>query len=194
MKRIAVFCASSSGKNKVYLESAYQLGKKIAQKQYELVYGGAAVGLMGALAKGALENDGTVIGVLPKFLDRKELAQKELSQLIMVESMHERKMTMNDLSDGSITLPGGFGTLEEFFEMITWAQLGLHQKPTALLNINGYYDPLIAQLQKMNHEKLLRDEHLKLLIIENTIEAILDRMESYQAPDSIKQWLSRGDT
>jgi len=189
MKSISVFCASAKGENPIYVEQAYLLGKLIASKGYTLVYGGAAIGCMGAVARGALENKGKVIGVLPDFLNRKEISQIGLTELIMVESMHERKLKMNDLSDGSITIPGGFGTLEEFFEIITWGQLGLHQKPTALLNVNGYYDFLIAQLKHMNSEKLLKDKHLDMLLIEKDMEQLVEKMENY-SPPALEKWLS----
>ena len=193
MKNICVFCASAKGENPIYMENAFLLGKLIAQKGYGLVYGGAAIGCMGALARGALEGNGKVIGVLPHFLNRREISQTGLDQLIMVDSMHERKLKMNELTEGSITLPGGFGTLEEFFEIVTWGQLGLHQKPTALLNVNGYYDFLVAQLKHMNSERLLKGKHLDMLLIESNIEKLLNQMEVYKHPP-IDKWLSAGET
>lgn len=193
MKNICVFCASAKGSKPIYMEYAYLLGKLIAQKGYGLVYGGAAIGCMGAVARGAKEGNGKVIGVLPHFLNRREISQIGLDQLIMVDSMHERKLKMNELADGSITLPGGFGTLEEFFEIITWGQLGLHQKPTALLNVNGYYDFLVAQLKHMNSEKLLKGIHLDMLLIDNDMDNLISKMEVYQHP-KIDKWLSENET
>ncbi|MEQ8910014.1 MAG: TIGR00730 family Rossman fold protein [Vicingaceae bacterium] len=190
MKSIAVFCASAKGASPIYKEKAEEVGKKIAQKGYRLIYGGASIGSMGAVAEGALSAGGEVIGVLPHFLAKREIAQKELHELIMVDSMHERKLKMNELSDGTITLPGGFGTMEEFFEIITWGQLGLHKKPSALLNVAGYYNHLIAQLKHMNEQKLLKDKFLKMILIEEDIVQLLDRMEAYQAPD-LEKWLDR---
>ena len=143
MKRLTVFCGSSNGSNKIFKEEAYKLGQKLAENKIELVYGGANVGLMGVIADSVLENRGVAIGVLPNFLKKIEVEYKGLSELILVDSMHERKAKMNELSDGVITLPGGFGTLEEFFEMLTWAQLGLHKKPIAIYNIDGFFDDLL---------------------------------------------------
>jgi hypothetical protein len=193
MKSIAVFCASAKGATPLYLEKAEQVGFMIAKKGYRLIYGGAGIGSMGAVAKGALEAGGEVIGVLPRFLAKREVAQKDLHELIMVDSMHERKLKMNELCDGSITLPGGFGTMEEFFEIITWGQLGLHRKPSALLNINGYYNHLIAQLQHMNKEKLLKDKYLNMVLMDEDIEELLIKMEHYQAP-SLERWLESDKT
>jgi uncharacterized protein (TIGR00730 family) len=164
------------------MEEAYATGKKIAEKGMTLVYGGASVGCMGAVAQGALDQGGEVIGVLPHFLNQREIAHRNLQELIMVDSMHERKLRMNELSDGSISLPGGFGTLEEFFEIITWGQLGLHQKPSALLNVNAYYNHLIAQLDHMAREGLLQQSHRDMLLIESDIDLLLNKMEKYQHP------------
>lgn len=193
MKRIAVFCASAKGATDVYKDSAYQVGSYLAQRGYGVVYGGASIGSMGAVANGAMDFQGEVIGVLPHFLANREIAQPNLQKLIMVDSMHERKLKMNELSDGCITLPGGFGTLEEFFEIVTWGQLGLHQKPSALLNVNGYYNHLIAQLKHMNQEKLLKDKFLDMLIIENEMERLIQRMENYRPPE-LEKWLSKEKT
>src|SRR5687768_1380717 len=137
MKSVAIFCGSSSGSDSIYYSQAAMLGKILAHRKIQIVYGGAKVGLMGAVADGALKEGGKVIGVLPNFLKSKEIAHTGLTDLILVESMHERKLKMHELSDGIIALPGGFGTLEELFEMLTWSQLGLHKKPIGLLNING---------------------------------------------------------
>src|SRR5579871_5059480 len=139
MKRIVVFCGSSSGTDGVYAEQAYMTGATLAKLGIGLVYGGARVGLMGAVADGALAHGGEVIGVLPRFLSGKEIGHEGLTDLVLVDTMHERKMKMHDLSDGVITLPGGFGTMEEMFEMLTWGQLGIHRKPIGLLNIAGFY-------------------------------------------------------
>src|SRR5215203_5745857 len=147
MKRVSVFCGSSLGTDEVFQKHAHFVGETLAIQKIGLVYGGANVGLMGAVADGALSKGGEVIGVLPNFLRAKEIAHKNLTQLILVETMHERKTMMNELSDGVIALPGGFGTLEEFFEMLTWAQLGLHKKPIALLNIGGFFDSLKSFIQ-----------------------------------------------
>lgn len=193
MKSIAVFCASADGIDDRYITQAYAVGKAIAEKGYRLIYGGGGIGSMAAAANGALENGGEVIGVIPHFLAKREIAQKGLHELILVDSMHQRKMKMNELSDGSITLPGGFGTLEEFFEIITWGQLGLHEKPSALLNVEGYYDHLIAQLQHMRDQALLKAKYHDMVLIDSDIHRLIERMEGYQHPE-LEQWLKKGDS
>lgn len=180
--RITVFCGSSFGNEAIYKEQATLLGQTLAKHNIELVYGGANVGLMGAVADGSLNEGGKVIGVLPDFLRSKEIAHTGLTELILVESMHERKTKMNDLCDGVIALPGGFGTLDELFEMITWAQLGLHKKPIAILNINGFYDSLIELLQTMTDKGLLKKENQKMLLVSDNIEDLLDKMKNYIPP------------
>ncbi|CAM3431102.1 TIGR00730 family Rossman fold protein [Flavobacterium chungbukense] len=190
MKRITVFCASSFGTEKVYEEQAILVGKTLAEQNIELVYGGANVGLMGAFADGALNAGGKVIGVLPNFLRSKEIAHQGLTELILVESMHERKTKMNDLCDGVIALPGGFGTLEELFEMLTWAQLGLHKKPIAILNINGFYDSLITLLETMTEKGLLKEVNQKMLLVSDTIDDLLEQMKNYTAP-TVGKWIDK---
>ncbi|URM36661.1 TIGR00730 family Rossman fold protein [Flavobacterium anhuiense] len=190
MKRITVFCASSFGTEKIYEEQATALGKTLAEQNIELVYGGANVGLMGAVADGALHAGGKVIGVLPNFLRSKEIAHLGLTELILVESMHERKTKMNDLCDGVIALPGGFGTLEELFEMLTWAQLGLHKKPIAILNVNGFYDSLIALLQNMTEKGLLKEVNREMLLVSDNIDDLLDQMKNYVAP-TVGKWIDK---
>ena len=189
-KRLAVFCGSSSGSKSIFLEQAYQLGKTLAGKQIELVYGGANVGLMGAVANGVMENGGVAIGVLPNFLQRVEIAHNELSELILVDSMHERKAKMEELSDGFISLPGGFGTLEEFFEILTWLQLGLHKKPIALLNTDGFYDDLLAMVETMFQNGFLKQENKNLILVSDDIEDLLSQMENYKAP-TVGKWLDK---
>lgn len=193
MKSIAVFCASAEGKDPIYMETAYELGKQLAMNKIRLVYGGATVGCMGAVAKGALDHNGEVIGVLPHFLNKREIAHLNLTELIQVDNMHDRKLKMNELSDGCITIPGGFGTMEEFFEIITWGQLGLHKKPSAILNVNGFYRPLIEQLKLMNREGLLQDKNLDMLIVSAEIADILTQMSSY-TPPIIEKWLTEENT
>ena len=189
MKRLSVFCASSEGNNPIYMEQAFSVGVALAKNNIGLVYGGASVGCMGAVAKGALSEGGEVIGVLPQFLNKREIAALGLTELVMVDSMHERKLKMNNLSDGNITIPGGFGTFEELFEMATWGQLGLHRNPTAILNVNGYYDHLIAQMQHMVSEGLLKKEHYNTLVIENDVDALITKMKNYNPP-KIERWLT----
>ncbi|MTH15509.1 TIGR00730 family Rossman fold protein [Flavobacterium sp. LC2016-01] len=190
MKRITVFCGSSFGTEEIYKEQATLLGKTLAKENIELVYGGANVGLMGAVADGALSENGTVIGVLPNFLRSKEIAHHGLTELILVESMHERKTKMNDLCDGVIALPGGFGTLEELFEMLTWAQLGLHKKPIAVLNINGFYDSLVQLTETMVEKGLLKDANQKMLLVSNNIEDLLNKMKNY-VPPTVGKWIDQ---
>lgn len=188
LKRITVFCGSNLGNDSVYALQANQLGKMLAKQNIELVYGGAKIGIMGAVAEGALSEGGKVIGVLPKFLRSKEIAHDGLTQLILVDSMHERKMKMNELCDGVIALPGGFGTLEEFFEMLTWGQLGLHRKPTAILNINGFYDSLLALVQTMADKGLLKEVNQKMLLASDNIDHLLTKMRNYAAPH-VGKWI-----
>ncbi|KGO94866.1 LOG family protein [Flavobacterium subsaxonicum] len=190
MKRITIFCGSSFGTDKVYEEQAYLLGKTLAERNTAIVYGGANVGLMGAVADGALQNGGEVIGVLPHFLQSKEIAHSGLTELILVDTMHERKTKMNDLCDGVIALPGGFGTLEEFFEMLTWGQLGLHKKPMAVLNINGFYDALLTMMDTMVSKGFLKEINREKLLSGNTIDEVLQKMDSYTAPDGGK-WITK---
>lgn len=190
MKRVTVFCGSSFGNEAIYKEQATLLGQTLAKHNIELVYGGANVGLMGAVADGVLNEGGKAIGVLPNFLRSKEIAHLGLSELILVESMHERKTKMNDLCDGVIALPGGFGTLEELFEMVTWAQLGLHKKPIAILNINGFYDSLIELTHIMVEKGFLKNINQEMLLVSDDIEDLLDKMKNYVAP-TVGKWIDK---
>jgi len=193
MNRITVFCGSSLGTDADFELQARALGQKLASKDIELVYGGAHVGLMGAIANGALQHGGKVIGVLPTFLQSKEIAHTGLTELILVDSMHERKTKMNDLCDGVIALPGGFGTLEELFEMLTWGQLGLHKKPIGILNMNGFYDNLIAFMDEMVEKGLLKDVNRKMILLSEDIDELIAKMEAYQAPTTGK-WITKETT
>ncbi|MDR1708035.1 LOG family protein [Dysgonomonas sp.] len=186
MKYISVFCGSSSGAEEIFTEKATVLGKAIARKGYGVVYGGAHVGLMGAVANGALSEKGEVIGVLPRFLQKKELEHKSLTRIYIVDTMHERKAMMNKLCDAVVALPGGYGTMEELFEMLTWGQLALHKKPIALLNVEGFYDPLVALSEKMIEKGFLKEEYRDLLIVDDDIEKLLLKMESYVPPKNEK--------
>lgn len=193
MNRVAVFCGSSIGYNKIYEEQAYLLGKTLAGKNIGVVYGGGSVGLMGAIANGAVESGGEVIGVLPHFLNKKEIAHNNLTEMILVDTMHERKMKMNELSDGTISLPGGYGTMEEFFEMLTWGQLGLHEKPVAILNTNGFYDSLLELIQKMVDDGFLKEIYRDMLLSSNDIEELLEKMNKYQ-PIYVEKWIEKETT
>lgn len=190
MNRITVFCGSSLGTEKLFEVKAKRLGEKLAKENIELVYGGANVGLMGAVADGALMKKGIVIGVLPNFLKSKEIAHEGLTELILVDSMHERKTKMNDLCDGVIALPGGFGTLEELFEMLTWSQLGLHKKPIGILNINGFYDELISLLDTMVDKGFLKEVNKQMVLVSDNIDDLLNKMKNYEAP-TVKKWINK---
>lgn len=193
MKRIAVFCGSSSGNDPEFESQAYALGAFLASQNIGLVYGGSKLGLMGATAYGFLDHDGEAIGVLPTFLAKKEIAHPKLTEIHLVESMHERKAMMNELSDGVIALPGGFGTLEELFEMLTWAQLGLHQKPIGILNLNGYYDELVSFFDTMVDKKLLKPEYRQMVVVDSSFEALFAKMQAYQAP-TVTKWITKDKT
>ena len=184
MKAIAVYCGSSEGASPVYREAAVRLGHALAEREMTLVYGGADVGLMGAVADAVLERDGKVIGVLPHFLRQREIAHNGLTELIVVDSMHERKAKMAELADGFIALPGGPGTMEEYFEVFTWGQLGLHRKPCGLLNVRGYYDPLLALFDKMEREGFMRPQYRQMILADETPEGILERFAQYAAPSA----------
>ncbi|MDX2442687.1 MAG: TIGR00730 family Rossman fold protein [Bacteroidales bacterium] len=190
MKKVAVFCGSSFGSDVIFEEQAYLLGQTLAIRNIGVVYGGANLGLMGALAEGVLSKNGKIVGVIPEFLKEKEIAHQNLTELILVESMHERKKKMNELSDGVIALPGGFGTLEEFFEMLTWAQLGLHKKPVAILNIVGFYNDLVNFIQNMVDKKFLKVINQDMLLISENIDDLLGKMVSYQAPN-VGKWITK---
>jgi uncharacterized protein (TIGR00730 family) len=183
MKRICVFCGSSPGARPEYVAAARRLGRTLASKGIGLVYGGAKVGTMGQLAKAALEAGGEVIGVIPERLVAKEVAFTELADLQIVGSMHERKARMVELSDGFIALPGGLGTFEEFFEALTWAQLGLHHKPCGLLNVCSYYDKLIAFLDHAVAQQFVKLEYRAMVLVDEDPTTLLEKFASYQPPE-----------
>ena len=166
------------------------MGETFAKKNIQLVYGGAKIGIMGKVAEGALTNGGKVIGVIPEFLTLKEVFHEGLTELIVTQNMQERKLKMHDLSDGIIMLPGGFGTLEEFFEMLTWSQLGLHQYPIGILNTNGFYDPLINMMQQMVTEGFVKNDHLNTILVDTNIEDLLEKMEQYK-PLPTPKWIKK---
>ncbi|MFZ4863443.1 TIGR00730 family Rossman fold protein [Sphingobacterium sp. Mn56C] len=190
LKSIAVFCASSEGNDRVYVTAAKQVGAFFAQNNIRLIYGGGNVGLMGAVADAVMENQGTVIGVIPYFLSDKEVGHTGITELINVDSMHQRKQKMSDLAEGFIALPGGFGTLEELFEIITWAQLGLHNKPVGILNTNGFYTTLIAFIDQMVESGLLKKENRAMLLVADTLDELLSMMESY-IPVYVPKWIEK---
>ncbi|HHT23499.1 MAG TPA: TIGR00730 family Rossman fold protein [Bacteroidales bacterium] len=173
MKKIYVYCASSSKVNSEYVETARKLGKILAENNIELVYGGGSVGLMGVLADSVLENGGRVTGVIPRFMVEVEWQHDGLTELILTESMHERKEKMAELADAVVALPGGCGTLEELLEIITWKQLGIHSLPIIIVNVNGYYNHLLAQFQQAADELFMRPEHLQMWNVTNSAEEVL---------------------
>jgi uncharacterized protein (TIGR00730 family) len=193
MKRVCVFCGSKTGNRPAYADAAREMAKAIVRRGLGLVYGAGHIGLMGVLADAALQAGGEVIGVIPQALVDKELAHAGLTQMHVVGSMHERKSRMADLSDAFIALPGAYGTADEFFEILTWAQLGLHAKPTGLLNVKGFFDPLFAWLDHAVVEGFLRERHRQLILKANDADSLLDMLlHAHPAPVSPK-WLDDED-
>lgn len=182
MKRICVFCGSSPGSGPEYVQAARRLGHALTARNIELVYGGARVGVMGEIAAAVLQNNGKVIGVIPQELVEKEVAFTELADLRVVGSMHERKALMAELSDGFIALPGGLGTIEEFFEALTWAQLGIHRKPCGLLNAGHYYDSIIHFLDHAVSQQFIEPEHRDMILISEDPETLIEQFITYQPP------------
>lgn len=193
MNAVCVFCGSSPGNDPTYAETARLLGRMLAGRNTTLVYGGGHVGLMGVVADAALEAGGEVIGVMPDSLVEREIGHTGLTKLHVVGSMHERKALMSELSEGFVALPGGNGTLEEFFEVLTWAQLGEHAKPCGLLNVAGYYDPLLTVFDRMVDRAFLKSEHRKLVLVEKDPWALLERFEGYEPPPTIN-WIGPSET
>lgn len=187
MRRICVFCGSSTGANPAYAEQAAVLGKLLAERRIGLVYGGASVGIMGVVADAVLAEGGEVIGVIPKHLMRVEIAHSELTQLHVTEDMHERKAKMAELSDAFLGLPGGVGTLEELAEVWTWAQLGLHSKPIGLLDVAGFFRPLRDFVDHMVTEKFLRPQHRDIVSVDADPAVLLDSLAAYQPP-AVPKW------
>jgi uncharacterized protein (TIGR00730 family) len=193
LQRVCVYCASNDGARPEYLAAARQLGTRIAERGAALVYGGGGVGLMGALADAALAAGGEVIGVMPHALVQREAAHHGLTALHVVDSMHERKAMLAELADGFVTLPGGLGTLEEFFETLTWAQLGVHAKPVGLLDVLHYWRPLVAMLEHAESEGFLRGALQDWLVLESDSSAMLDRLQQFEPP-RVRRWLRLGET
>ena len=189
-KRLCVFCGSSHGANSVYADTAKNLGSELARRGIELVYGGGNVGLMGVIADATLAAGGKVIGVIPEALMAKELGHKSIQDLRVVKTMHERKALMAELSDGFIAMPGGIGTFEEFFEIVTWAQLGFHSKPCALLNVNGFYDPLLQLVDHAIAEQFVKPKQRELVVVESDFSTLLDRMARHHVPYEPK-WIGK---
>jgi uncharacterized protein (TIGR00730 family) len=193
MRSLCVFCGSSPGARSDYAATARLLGALLARRAVRLVYGGARVGLMRELADAVLHGGGEVTGVIPESLRAREVAHTDLRDLRIVGSMHERKALMSDLADGFLALPGGAGTLEEFFEVWTWAQLGIHRKPCGLLNVHGYFDGLLTFLDHAVRERFLRLEHRAMVLVDNDAERLLEKFIAYRAPD-VEKWIDRTET
>lgn len=180
MNSICVFCGSSKGLSPKYSETAAQLGEEMADRNIELVYGAGNIGLMGVIADAVLENDGRVLGVIPHFLKAREVCHKGLTKLVVTDTMHQRKQIMADRSDAIIVMPGGFGTLDEFFEILTWKQLRLHKMPIGILNMEGYFDLLLGQIQYMVKEGFVRESNLELFVVSDSVESLLEQMENHK--------------
>jgi len=192
IKRICVYCGSSPGKNPAYAHAAKDLANAMCERDIGLVYGGAAVGIMGAVADAVLAGGGEAIGIIPKSLAVKEVAHENLTQLHVVASMHERKAMMAELSDGFVALPGGWGTLEEIFEILTWAQLGFHVKPCALLNIEAYYDNLVRFMETAFEQEFVNELCRPMLIKAADPGALLDQFATYSAP-KVRKWMGEDE-
>jgi uncharacterized protein (TIGR00730 family) len=190
VRSVCVFCGSKPGTEPAYGRVARALGRTLARERITLVYGGGRVGLMGVLADAVLQAGGEAIGVIPKALVEREISHTGLPDLRVVGSMHERKAAMSELSEGFVALPGGTGTLEEFFEVLTWAQLGEHRKPCALLNIDGYYDPLLAVFDHMVAKGFLTEEHRSMVLVETEPESLLETLARYRPPE-VPKWIER---
>lgn len=194
LKRVCVFCGANAGNHAVFSEAAAALGQELVRRGYDLVYGGGSVGLMGVLARAVREGGGQVIGVIPASLTAREVMGEQIGELLVVESMHERKAKMAALADGFVALPGGFGTLDELFEAITWGQLGIHAKPVGLLNIAGYFDPLLGFIEQGVSLGFIRPHHRQLVVEHSEPAALLDQMLHYEAPPGLVRWLRQEQT
>ncbi len=193
MKNICVFCGSSFGRKPAYARAARQLGEALASRDLGLVYGGGSIGLMGAVADAALEAGAPVVGVIPRALARREIAHHGLTRLEVVPSMHARKARMARLSDAFVAMPGGIGTLEELFEVLTWGYLGIHAKPTGLLDVGGYWKPLVRLLDHAVEEGFLRPEHRKLVVIDRSPDRLLARLVAHRVPAATR-WIGEKET
>jgi len=191
MKSLAVFCGSSKGNKPVYTKVARQIGSFLAENNVKLVYGAGNVGLMGEVADATLDAGGYVIGVIPDFLKKWEVCHEGLNELFVTGTMHERKQKMVEVSDGFLIIPGGFGTLDEFFEILTWKQLRLHNKPIGVLNVDGYYDFVIEHINKMVEDGFLKKENVELVFIENDWETLFEKMKNNKGPEAAAKWLDK---
>jgi uncharacterized protein (TIGR00730 family) len=193
MRSVCVFCGSSPGADPIYREAAVALGREVAGRGLRLVYGGGNVGLMGIVADAALAAGGEVIGIIPRALAAREVAHRGLTELVVVETMHDRKARMADLADAFVALPGGYGTFEEFCEVLTWTQLGVHAKPCGVLNVNGYYDPLLALFDRAVADRFLRPENRALVLTDTTAAGLLDALATW-VPTAVDKWIDRSQT
>jgi len=193
MERICVFCGSYSGAREVYGEQARALGRAMADREIGLVYGGGGIGMMGAVADAVIEAKGKVIGVIPYALSAKERAHPDIDMRV-VNTMHERKAMMVELSDAFIAMPGGFGTFEEMMETITWGQLGIHQKPVGVLNVAGYYDPMLAMIDRAIEEGFVLPRYRNLFVASSSVDELLDLMGKYQPLEGLVQWIEMSET
>lgn len=191
MQTVCVYCGSSDKMDGEYLLAARQMGAEIAARGYTLTYGAGCTGMMGAVADGALQAGGKVVGVIPTMFNTPTLMHNGLSRLEIVDSMHTRKQRLVDISDAFIALPGGYGTFEELFEVLTWAQIGLHSKPVGILNVRGYYDPLLSAIEHARVEGFMYAEHRSLLVSAGQPGELLDKLETYRPPDGLEKWLTR---
>lgn len=193
IKRVCVFCGSKPGSDPAFAKTAQELGTLLGKEKVGLVYGGGKVGLMGVVADSALKENAEVIGVLPAALKDKEVGHDGLTELIITETMHGRKEKMYDISDAFIAMPGGLGTLDEMCEILTWSQLGMHEKPCGLLNPSGYFDKFLEMLDHALSQNLLHKEHRELLIVETNPQTLLEKFRAYQPPTVTSKWISRAD-
>lgn len=191
MKNLVVYCGSSDDVPSVYLEAAGAMGRALVERQMTLIFGGGRTGLMGAVADAALQAGGHVVGIMPHQFNTPVLAHTGLSEMILVDSMHVRKARMAEMGDAFVALPGGFGTLEELFEILTWAQIGMHRKPVGLLNVQGYYDPLLTMIDRARQQGFIYAEHRALIVCEATPAALLDGLATYAPPEGLERWVRR---
>jgi len=191
VKSISVFCGSSEGNDEQIIATAKGLGLEFAKHNITLVFGGANLGIMKLIADGVLENNGNAIGVIPDFLRNREIAHPNLTELIITKTMHDRKVAMYEKSDGFMILPGGFGTMDEFFEISTWGQLGLHQKPIGILNISGFFDDLMELANKMVDKGFLKQANLDAVLVDDTIDGLFEKMKTFK-PLPVPKWLKKG--
>jgi uncharacterized protein (TIGR00730 family) len=194
LRAICVYCGSSNGSHAEFRRAAEELGTELAQREIDLIYGGGSVGLMGVIAQGVQERGGAVRGIIPRALQPKEVSGATHGELIVVETMHERKALMAQYADGFIAMPGGFGTLDELFETVTWGQLGIHEKPIGLLNVCGYFDPLLVWINQAIELGFVRSQHRELLVVADRASDLIEQMKIHRPPPSAVKWMSLSET